>query len=151
MWAAGRVNLPVTEMEEREEQAWGQTAGAQFRACEFEMFIRHPSGDGYFTQVWSSGDRSGLEINYVLPKRVGYLQPQAWMRSPQWWVEIERKSQSAFWGSVFTSAMEARDGGAGRPTTVWLLHRDKNIYSFYHLLERMVISAPTKCQNWLER
>lgn len=39
------------------------------------MYIKHPSGGDYFIQVWSSGDRSGLETNYASPKRVGYLQP----------------------------------------------------------------------------
>lgn len=54
------------------------------RTCKFEMFMRHPNGDGYFIQVRSSEDRSGLEINWRFAEERRYLQLQAWVRSPTW-------------------------------------------------------------------
>lgn len=73
-----------------------------------ELFIRYAKGDGCFIQVWSSGDRSGLEISCA------FLETGVFTASSlgeiTMVVSVNREeARAAFWGPLFTSA----SGGMG--------------------------------------
>lgn len=100
-----------------EEQTWGQISEAWFSTCKFEMFMRHPNGDGYFIQVWSSEDRSGLEINYALPKRGGiYSYKPGWDHQRG---ECKQKKPAQLPGLCLYSNQCRHMRGMGCPLCTW--------------------------------
>lgn len=59
----------------------GSRLGVVFDMVKFEMSVRHSGWIDTQSVPWTSGERSGLEIYFVVINLV--LEPQHWKRSPR--------------------------------------------------------------------